>query len=114
MWDAWGGSAGINWAISKLKQIDKKKLAKEFVPVNDDYIIIDNRLAFATKEMAEEKAADLGCEGYHEHEVEGKMWFMPCVEHNLKEDDPCQAGYTQYGMKKKNGRLVPNCIPDKK
>lgn len=22
MWDAWGGSAGINWAISKLKQID--------------------------------------------------------------------------------------------
>ena len=25
MWDAWGGSAGVNWAISKLKQIDKKK-----------------------------------------------------------------------------------------
>ena len=24
MWDAWGGSSGINWAISKLKQIDKK------------------------------------------------------------------------------------------
>ena len=26
MWDAWGGSAGINWAISKLKQIDKNKM----------------------------------------------------------------------------------------
>ena len=25
MWDAWGGSAGVNWAIRKLKQIDKKK-----------------------------------------------------------------------------------------
>jgi hypothetical protein len=24
MWDAWGGSAGVNWAISKLKEIDKK------------------------------------------------------------------------------------------
>jgi len=24
MWDCWGGSAGINWAISKLKKIDKK------------------------------------------------------------------------------------------
>ena len=23
MWDAWGGSAGVNWAISKLKEIDK-------------------------------------------------------------------------------------------
>jgi len=25
MWDAWGGSAGVNWAISKLKKIDSKK-----------------------------------------------------------------------------------------
>lgn len=24
MWDAWGGSSGINWAIAKLKQIDKE------------------------------------------------------------------------------------------
>ena len=24
MWDAWGGSAGVNWAISKLKEIDNK------------------------------------------------------------------------------------------
>ena len=24
MWDAWGGSAGVNWAISKLKEIDGK------------------------------------------------------------------------------------------
>jgi len=25
MWDAWGGSAGVNWAIRKLKSIDNKK-----------------------------------------------------------------------------------------
>ena len=24
MWDAWGGSSCVNWAINKLKQIDKK------------------------------------------------------------------------------------------
>ncbi len=24
MWDAWGGASGIEWAIKKLKQIDKK------------------------------------------------------------------------------------------
>lgn len=24
MWDAWGGTSGINWAINKLKTIDKK------------------------------------------------------------------------------------------
>ena len=28
-------------------------------------------------------------------------------------DDPCWAGYTQYGMKDEGGREVPNCIPDK-
>ena len=25
MWDAWGGSSGVNWAINKLKEIDKNK-----------------------------------------------------------------------------------------
>lgn len=29
-------------------------------------------------------------------------------------DDPCTEGYEQYGMKEKNGRQVPNCIPIKK
>ena len=31
---------------------------------------------------------------------------------NLKdENDPCTAGYEQYGMKDMDGREVPNCIP---
>jgi hypothetical protein len=31
---------------------------------------------------------------------------------NLKDaDDPCTAGYEQYGMKDMDGREVPNCIP---
>lgn len=30
-----------------------------------------------------------------------------------KKEDPCWKGYTQYGMKKKGGRKVPNCVPDK-
>ena len=29
-------------------------------------------------------------------------------------DDPCTSGYEQYGMKMKNGRKVPNCVPIKK
>ncbi len=45
----------------------------------------------------------------------GKRW----AESKLKELDlidlkaPCTAGYEQYGMKTKNGKLVPNCIPIK-
>jgi hypothetical protein len=26
-------------------------------------------------------------------------------------DDPCWSGYVQVGMKKKNGKRVPNCVP---
>jgi hypothetical protein len=31
----------------------------------------------------------------------------------LVEGDPCWDGYTQVGMKKKNGKKVPNCVPSK-
>jgi hypothetical protein len=27
--------------------------------------------------------------------------------------DPCWKGYEQVGMKKKNGKSVPNCVPAK-
>jgi hypothetical protein len=29
-----------------------------------------------------------------------------------EKDDPCWKGYRQIGMKKKNGRKVPNCVPE--
>jgi hypothetical protein len=32
-------------------------------------------------------------------------------ELDLNDDDPCQAGYEQIGMKDKGGRKVPNCVP---
>jgi hypothetical protein len=31
-----------------------------------------------------------------------------------KEDDPCWDGYQQIGMKTKEDKKVPNCVPDKK
>jgi hypothetical protein len=30
------------------------------------------------------------------------------------QDDPCWKNYAQRGMKMKNGKEVPNCIPVKK
>ena len=29
-------------------------------------------------------------------------------------DEACWDGYTQVGMKKKGGKMVPNCVPDPK
>jgi hypothetical protein len=33
-------------------------------------------------------------------------------EYLLEKEDPCWKGYRQLGMKKKNGKEVPNCIPE--
>jgi hypothetical protein len=71
--------------------------------------MIDGKQAYNTKEEAEAKAEEMGCGGSHEHEVEGVVYFMPCVNHEeLKA--PCWDGYEQYGTKIKDGKEVPNCV----
>jgi hypothetical protein len=35
-WDCWGGDEGINWAIKKLKKIDKENMAKRKKYYSDD------------------------------------------------------------------------------
>ena len=97
----WGGKAGKRWSESKLKELGEIEL--ESMVVNENIAIIDDRVAFNTKEKALEIAKDLGCEGYHEHEFEGQTWYMPCEFHK-KEDmayHKCPKGY-----KKKDGKCV--------
>ena len=77
--------------------------------IDENYAIIDDRLAYSSKEKAEQIAEDIGCGGSHEHEFEGSMWYMPCESHELKA--PCWAGYEMIGFKMKNGKKVPNCVP---
>tara|TARA_B100001094_G_scaffold242034_1_gene237987 strand:+ start:5475 stop:7412 length:1938 start_codon:yes stop_codon:yes gene_type:complete len=54
------------------------------------------------KKVEAEDGSPCGC-GCNDDNVEAK-----------DADDPCTSGYEQYGMKMKNGRKVPNCIPIKK
>ena len=70
---------------------------------------IDGRKAYETKEEAEAVAESMGCSGYHEHEQDGKTYYMPCETHDLKA--PCWDGYEQIGTKIKDGKEVPNCVP---
>jgi hypothetical protein len=105
----WGGKAGKRWAESKLKELGELELAS--MKVDESYAIINDRLAYSSKEKAEEMAKDLGCEGIHEHELEGMIWYMPCEQHLLKA--PCEDGYEMIGTKIKDGREVPNCVPIK-
>ena len=70
---------------------------------------IDGKEAYETKEEAIKVAEEMGCGGYHEHEVDGVTYYMPCETHEeLKA--PCWDGYEQYGTKIKDGKEVPNCV----
>ena len=95
----WGGKAGLRWAGSKLKELENLSLAS--MTVNEDFAIIDNRLAYSTEKKAKEMSNDLGCEGIHTHDYEGKTWFMPCEQHSVEMYDKCPEGY-----KKKDGKCI--------
>ena len=92
--------------IKKIRDVVKKykKKKNNFVSmlVDENHAIIDDRLAYSTKEKAEEISLSIGCEGYHTHEYEGKTWYMPCESHSeVLYDEKCPKGY-----KKKNGKCV--------
>ena len=93
--------------IKKIRDVVKKykKKKNNFVSmlVDENHAIIDDRLAYSTKEKAEEISLSIGCDGgYHTHEYEGKTWYMPCESHSeVLYDEKCPKGY-----KKKNGKCV--------
>ena len=105
-----------------------EKMAKvgSMVVDNMDLPLYDN------EEEALAVAKEMGCEGVHEHTLDGKTVYMPCADHdiisalseilNLDCDcldtelitpNPCQSGYEPYGHKIKDGKKVPNCVPIK-
>ena len=55
------------------------------VEVREDFSkvgMIDGKPVFSTIEEAKAHAKTLGCEGYHEHEYEGKTSYMACKDHS--------------------------------
>ena len=74
--------SSINKALIKLNQTTEKVSLDQVV--DETYAIIADRLAYSSQEKAEEMAKELGCEGFHVHELEGQYWYMPCKEHSQK------------------------------
>ncbi len=50
----------------------------------------------------------------HEQLIEAVRQLVREELGNLKEDEPCWKNYQQIGMKMKDGKQVPNCVPKKK
>ena len=100
--------------VDRSVQTDEEIEEETGIKMSTDLKEIDGFEVYETKEEAEEQAEKMGCTGHHEHKEGDKVWYMPCESHDeIDLKKPCQAGYEQYGMKVKNGRLVPNCIPIK-
>ena len=74
--------------------------------------MIDGKRAYETKEEAEKVAKEKGCNGSHEHEVNGEIWYMPCINHETLKS-PCWDGYIKRGTKIKDGKEVNNCVKAK-
>tara|TARA_R100000781_G_scaffold49105_2_gene32623 strand:+ start:10820 stop:11710 length:891 start_codon:yes stop_codon:yes gene_type:complete len=76
--------AALRWSKSKLKELGEIELAS--MVIDDEFAIIDDRLAYSTQEKAEETAKNIGCKGFHTHiyqDLDGKekTWYMPCEKH---------------------------------
>lgn len=98
--------------VDRSVQSDEEIEEETGVKMSADLKEVDGFEVYETKEEAEKQAEKMGCSGHHEHIEGDKVWYMPCESHDeIDLKKPCEAGYEQYGMKVKGGRLVPNCIP---
>jgi len=93
----WGGKAALGWSRNKLRELgllEENSLQQPSVtstypgevasgsisPQLDlDY---PRRILFPEKEMAEQYATLIGCQGSHEHKADdGNTYWMPCETH---------------------------------
>ena len=120
MWLAWGGDAGFSWSrkiVNREKNMKKSIEVQEVIeeikdmledainPIDTVIEIPEDTLVKSVDPKPEDKE-DEEDEDYESDNEEEDKWD------NLQK--ACWSGYKQVGMKNKNGRQVPNCVPIKK
>ena len=109
----------INEVIEEKKEKQKKSFMKVFqnplkgFPYNEE--LEDNFV----KSIQEGRMKEL--HGYIEKGMSAKQiakkmkldvkTIQQLMDESINEEAPCWKGYKQVGMKKKNGKEVPNCVP---
>jgi hypothetical protein len=129
MWLAWGGDAGFSWSR---KIVEREKNMKKSVELNE--IVeeikdaIDDVINPITKvieiEDDIEKVDSCDCTDCADKSMSCDQ-CEKCMSKSYESDNEdmdkwdniqkaCWSGYKQEGMKDKDGRMVPNCVPIKK
>ena len=90
----YGTNESVNESSAKLKHtISKKEWAK--IPKYNKHIGLDG-VHYIMK---------------YDDKIGTYLQGVKIVEESIKEAAPCWKGYKQVGMKDKNGKQVPNCVP---
>jgi hypothetical protein len=109
MWLAWGGDAGFSWSR---RIVEREK--------NSQKMIKSNELLEEIKSILDDVVDPITDEIEIEDEVEkssAKEMYKSDNEDEDKWDNEmqkCWTGYKQVGMKDKDGKMVPNCVPVEK
>ena len=127
MWLAWGGDAGFSWSkkiVNREKTVKKNLELNEIVEEIKD--MLDDVVNPITKVIEVEDGLEKSIDPKPEDEMDNAEELSDediskSYESDNEEEDnwdnmekACWSGYKQVGMKDKNGRRVPNCVPVKK
>ena len=87
----WGGPSALPWAEKKLRQAGLLEASNEEIIRAEmskfaDVTAIEGIPVFDNPEEALALAKKIGCEGSHEHKIEGSIVYMPCKRHSEATD----------------------------
>lgn len=82
-WALWSGDAGFKWAERKRNEIESEEEKEENKRDIVGYLVTNGieLPLFETIEEAEEEAERLGGSGFHEHTIDGNIYYMPFESH---------------------------------
>jgi len=131
MWLAWGGDAGFSWSrkiVEREKKMNKSselnEIVEEVKSILTDVIDPITEVVEIEDEIIEKSYDSCKCTTCKEQGISCDK-CEKCMSKSYESDDEemdkwdnmekaCWKGYKQEGMKDKNGKQVPNCIPIKK
>jgi hypothetical protein len=122
MWLAWGGDAGFSWSRKIVnreknmkKSIEIQETIEEIKEILEDVINPIETVVEITDDVIEKSNEIKNTENLSDEEI------SKSYESDNEDEDKwdnltkaCWSGYKQEGMKDKNGRMVPNCVPVEK
>lgn len=86
----------------RAKKLKKNADEKPYFENTNDTLGLYKNPSLQSKEKEEEE---------EEEKKKGGLKGMALLKRIYGGGDPCWKGYEQFGMKTKNGRQVPNCVP---